>query len=150
MKHTVLSKKQLIILICAAAAALLTAVVCRAAFGGSQPEEPRENVSITGTWIDADAWENGLDDAVFLEFDGSGTLYINRGETPRRYKYESSLLTVYYPELDASLQTECSITGGFMRLDPRVSIAELPYGTIDFIHISEAVGLSDDELHEMY
>ena len=149
MKRPVLSKERLIILL-PAAAALIAVIICRSAFCGRLQEEPQETISITGTWIDADSWENGVEDAVFLEFDSSGSLFINHGNIPRLYKYEDSLLTIYFPELDTNMQTECSVTGGFMRLDPRVRLPGMPHGTIDFIHISESVGLSSDELHDLY
>ena len=117
------------------------------ALGGRRIGEPEENTPVTGTWVDADSWESGDHGGILLEFTPEGVLIVN-GYEVCSYRCENG--TVYLVSRGSGREAKCSVTGDYLSVKEYTGGVGLPRSANDFIRISDSVGLSGEQILELY
>ena len=114
---------------------------------GTAAGEPEEPVSVTGTWVDAGAWENGDHSGVLIEFTPEGVLRVNGFET---CSYRCGNGEVYLVSRGAGRVTKCSVTGDYLSVQEYTGGVGLPRSANDFVRISDSVGIPEEQISELY
>lgn len=114
---------------------------------GGKTGEPEESVPVTGTWVEADSWEDGDHNGLLLEFTPEGALMVN-GYEACSYRCEDGV--VYLVSRGSGREAKCSVTGDYLSVQEYNGGVGLPRSANDFIRISDSVGLPEKQISELY
>ncbi len=147
MRQQIISRKNAVILLVAVLALLAIFLTAQLRGADAAPVEP---VAIAGTWVDADSWEAKNHDCVVFEFTDDGRVYSNGSIFAYSYYPKDETRGLYCINAGFSQPIECTVTGGYMRLSGRVELPGMTHYVNEFIRVSESVGLSEQQLAELY